>query len=52
MNETAMNLAVLEVENLIQQIAKLEEHFRRLEAIINQLQTQRDIYKALYEATL
>jgi hypothetical protein len=29
----------------------LEEHFRKLNAIIVELQSQRDQYRALYEAT-
>jgi flagellar capping protein FliD len=39
------------IEDLIQQVNTLEAQFRTLDAIIKQLQEQRDIYKALYEAT-
>jgi len=39
------------IEDLIQQVNALEEQFRTLDAIIKQLQEQRDQYRALYEAT-
>jgi hypothetical protein len=39
------------IEDLIQQVTLLEEHFRKLNAIIVELQSQRDQYRALYEAT-
>jgi flagellar capping protein FliD len=40
------------IEDLIKQVELLEEQFRKMNAIIVQLQDQRDQYKALYEATL
>jgi len=40
------------IEDLIQQVNQLEAQFHKLNAIIAQLQEQRDAYKALYEATL
>jgi flagellar capping protein FliD len=40
------------IEDLIKQVELLEEQFRKMNAIIVQLQEQRDQYKALYEATL
>jgi predicted nucleic acid-binding Zn-ribbon protein len=40
------------IEDLIQQVTLLEEHFRKLNEVIVQLQSQRDQYRALYEATL
>jgi hypothetical protein len=40
------------IEDLIQQVTLLEEHFRKLNAVIIELQSQRDQYRALYEATL
>jgi hypothetical protein len=39
------------IEDLIQQVTLLEEHFRKLNAVIVELQSQRDQYRALYEAT-
>jgi flagellar capping protein FliD len=39
------------IEDLIKQVELLEEQFRKMNAIIVQLQDQRDQYKALYEAT-
>ena len=39
------------IEDLIQQVNLLEEHFRKLNAVIIELQSQRDQYRALYEAT-
>jgi hypothetical protein len=39
------------IEDLIQQVTLLEEHFRKLNEVIVQLQQQRDQYRALYEAT-
>jgi len=41
---------MLQIEDLIQQVNTLEAQFRTLDEIIKQLQEQRDIYKALYEA--
>jgi hypothetical protein len=40
------------IEDLIQQVNTLEAQFRTLNAVIVQLQQQRDQYRALYEATL
>ena len=40
------------VDNLILQVNTLEGQFRTLEAVIEQLKQQRDIYKELYERTL
>jgi hypothetical protein len=40
------------IEDLIQQVNTLEEQFHKLNAIIVELQNQRDQYRALYEATL
>ena len=40
------------VDDLIIQVQTLEGQFRTLEAIIKQLQEQRDTYKALYELSL
>ena len=40
------------IEDLIQQVNQLEAQFHKLNAIIAQLQEQRDAYRALYEATL
>jgi flagellar capping protein FliD len=40
------------VDDLILQVNTLEGQFRTLEAVIKQLQEQRDIYKELYERTL
>ena len=40
------------VDDLILQVNTLEGQFRTLEAIIEQLKEQRDIYKTLYERTL
>jgi flagellar capping protein FliD len=40
------------IDDLIQQVNDLEAQFRKLNEVIKQLQKQRDIYKALYEATL
>ena len=37
------------VDDLILQVHTLEGQFRTLEAIIKQLQEQRDIYKTMYE---
>lgn len=37
------------VDDLILQVNTLEGQFRTLEAIIKQLQEQRDIYKTMYE---
>jgi hypothetical protein len=37
------------IEDLIQQVNTLEAQFRTLEAIIKQLQEQRDQYRAMYE---
>jgi hypothetical protein len=37
------------IEDLIQQVTLLEEHFRKLNAVILQLQQQRDQYRAMYE---
>lgn len=37
------------VDDLILQVNTLEGQFRTLEAIIEQLQEQRDIYKTMYE---
>ena len=39
------------IEELIQQVTLLEEHFRKLNAVIIELQRQRYQYRALYEAT-
>jgi hypothetical protein len=39
------------IEDLIQQVNALEAHFRKLNAVIVELQSQRDQYRALYEAT-
>jgi TolA-binding protein len=39
------------IEDLIQQVNTLEEQFRKLNAVIVELQSQRDQYRALYEAT-
>jgi flagellar capping protein FliD len=38
------------IEDLIQQVNTLEAQFHKLNKVIKQLQEQRDIYKALYEA--
>ena len=40
------------VDDLILQVNTLEGQFRTLEAVIEQLKQQRDIYKELYERTL
>jgi prefoldin subunit 5 len=40
------------IEDLIQQVNLLEEQFRKLNAVIVQLQEQRDQYRRMYEATL
>jgi hypothetical protein len=37
------------IEDLIQQVNTLEAQFRTLDAIIKQLQIQRDMYKLLYD---
>jgi hypothetical protein len=37
------------IEDLIQQVTLLEEHFRKLNAVIIELQSQRDRYRAMYE---
>jgi outer membrane murein-binding lipoprotein Lpp len=39
------------IDDLIQQVNDLELQFHKLNAIIGQLQNQRDQYRALYEAT-
>jgi hypothetical protein len=40
------------IEDLIQQVTLLEEHFRKLNAVIVELQEQRDQYRRMYEALL
>ena len=40
------------IEDLIQQVNALEEQFRKLNAVIVQLQEQRDQYRRMYEALL
>ena len=40
------------IEDLIQQVNLLEEQFRKLNAIIVELQEQRDQYRRMYEALL
>jgi hypothetical protein len=40
------------IEDLIQQVNLLEEHFRKLNAVIIELQSQRDQYRAMYEESL
>jgi hypothetical protein len=40
------------IDDLVQQVNDLEVQFHELNAIIVQLQKQRDQYRALYEATL
>jgi prefoldin subunit 5 len=40
------------IEDLIQQVNTLEAQFRKLNAVIVQLQEQRDQYRRMYEALL
>jgi hypothetical protein len=40
------------IEDLIHQVTLLEEHFRKLNAVIVELQEQRDQYRRMYEALL
>ena len=40
------------IEDLIQQVTLLEEHFRKLNAVIVELQEQRDQYRRRFEALL
>lgn len=40
------------IEDLVQQVNALEVQFRTLNAVIVQLQKERENYRALYEATL
>jgi hypothetical protein len=39
------------IEDLIQQVNTLEAQFQKLNAVILELQSQRDQYRALYEAS-
>jgi TolA-binding protein len=40
------------IEDLIQQVNTLEEQFRKLNDVIVELQSQRNQYRALYEASV
>jgi prefoldin subunit 5 len=40
------------IEDLIQQVNQLEAQFHKLNAVIAQLQEQRDQYRRMYEALL